>query len=86
MRVNTFYFPGWKVFVDEVERPVDIANLTGVMEFSLEAGKHRIQVQFTDTPVRNVGEWLSLFALGLLLGIPWIIRGFRSRDVPSHET
>ncbi|HIN07114.1 MAG TPA: hypothetical protein EYM65_12920, partial [Dehalococcoidia bacterium] len=35
MRVNTFYFPGWKVFVDEVERPVDIANLTGVMEFSL---------------------------------------------------
>ena len=86
MRVNTFYFPGWQVSVDGMKRPIDIEKLTGVMEFWLEPGKHRIQVQFTDTPVRNVGEWLSLFALGLLLGIPWIIRGFRSRDVPSHET
>ena len=83
MRVNTFYFPGWKVFVDEVERPVDIANLTGVMEFSLEAGKHRIQVQFTDTPVRNVGEWLSLFALASILATPWLISRLRSRGVPA---
>ena len=85
MKVNTFYFPGWKVFVDEVERPVDIAHLTGVMEFSLEAGKHRIQVQFTDTPVRNVGEWLSLFALASILATPWLISRLRSRGVPPFQ-
>ena len=85
MRVNTFYFPGWKVFVDEVERHVDIENLTGVMEFSLEAGKHRIQVQFTDTPVRNVGEWLSLFALASILATPWLSSRLRSRGVPPFQ-
>ena len=83
MRVNTFYFPGWKVFVDEVERPVDIANLTGVMEFSLEPGRHRIQVQFTDTPIRKWSERLSLLALALLFTTPWIIRGVSLRNLAS---
>ena len=85
MRVNTFYFPGWKVFVDEVERPVDIEKLTGVMEFWLEPGKHRIQVQFTDTPVRNVGEWLSLFALASILATPWLISRLRSLGMPPFQ-
>ena len=85
MRVNTFYFPGWKEFIDEVERPVDIANPTGVMEFWLEPGKHRIQVRFTDTPVRNVGEWLSLFALASILATPWLISRLRSRGVPPFQ-
>ena len=82
MRVNTFYFPGWQVSVDGMERPIDIEKLTGVMEFWLEPGKHRIQVQFTDTPVRNVGEWLSLFALASILATPWLISRLRSRGVP----
>ena len=77
MRVNTFYFPGWKVFVDQEERPVEIEKLSGVIEFSLEPGKHRIQVRFTDTPVREWSERISLLALFLLLMTPWIVRGFR---------
>ena len=83
MRVNTFYFPGWKVFVDEVERPVDIENLTGVMAFSLEPGRHRIQVQFTDTSIRKWSERLSLLALVLLFTTPWIIRGVSLRNLAS---
>jgi hypothetical protein len=85
MRVNTFYFPGWQVSVDGMERPIDIEKLTGVMEFWLEPGKHRIQVQFTDTPVRNVGEWLSLFALASILATPWLISRLRSRGVPPSR-
>ena len=83
MRVNTFYFPGWTVFVDEVERPVDIENLTGVMAFSLEPGRHRIQVQFTDTSIRKWSERLSLLALVLLFTTPWIIRGVSLRSLAS---
>ena len=61
---------------------VDIEKLSGVMEFWLEPGTHRIQVQFTDTPVRNVGEWLSLFSLASILATPWLINRLRSRGVP----
>ena len=78
LRVNIFYFPGWKVFVDESQRPLDIANLTGVMEFPLEPGVHIIQVRFTDTPIRMWSERLSLLALMLLLVTPRLIRVFRS--------
>ena len=78
MRVNTFYFPGWKVFVDDTERPVEIDSVIGVMEFSLEPGIHQIQVRFTDTPVRRWSERLSLLSLLLLFLTPWIVRRFRS--------
>ena len=77
MRLNLFYFPGWKVFVDGLERPIEVEPLTGVMEFSLEPGKHRIQVQFTDTPIRKWSERLSLLALVSLSMTPWILRGIR---------
>ena len=59
------------------------ANLTGVMEFSLEPGRHRIQVQFTDTPIRKWSEKLSLLALALLFTTPWIIRGVSLRNLAS---
>ena len=85
MRVNTFYFPGWKVFVDEVERPVDIENLTGVMAFSLEPGRHRVQVEFANTPIRKWSERLSLLALVLLFTTPWMIRGFRLPNLASSR-
>ena len=65
------------MFVDQEERPVEIEKLSGVIEFSLEPGKHRIQVRFTDTPVREWSERISLLALFLLLMTPWIVRGFR---------
>ena len=86
VRVNTFYFPGWEVSVGGMERPIDIEKLSGVMEFWLEPGTHRIQVQFTDTPVRNVGEWLSLFSLASILATPWLINRLRSRGVPFPKT
>ena len=85
MRVNTFYFPGWTVFVDEVERPVDIENLTGVMEFPLGPGRHRVQVEFADTPIRKWSERLSLLALVLLFTTPWMIRGFRLPNLASSR-
>ena len=74
LRVNTFYFPGWTLYVDGVERPIDYNNPQGVMEFSLEQGEHLVQVLFTDTPVRLWSTRLSLLALFLLLLVPWLER------------
>jgi hypothetical protein len=72
LRVNTFYFPGWTLYVDGLERPVEYNNPQGVMEFSLEPGEHLIRVVFADTPVRQASARLSLLALGLLILTPWL--------------
>jgi hypothetical protein len=70
LRINTFYFPGWTLYVDGQERPVDYGNPQGVMEFSLEPGEHRIEVRFADTPFRQAGVGLSLLALCALAATP----------------
>jgi hypothetical protein len=74
LMVSTYYFPGWTVYVDGVERPVDFGNVAGLIGFSLEAGLHRVLVAFTDTPVRLWSARLSLLALCLLLATPWLAR------------
>lgn len=72
LRVNTFYFPGWTLYVDGAERPVDYSNPQGLIEFSLERGEHLVQVFFADTPVRLWGTRFSLLTLFLLLLTPWL--------------
>ena len=69
LRLNTFYFPGWTLYVDGVERPIDYSNPQGVMEFSLGSGLHGVKFVFEDTPVRAWAGRLSLLALLLLLGV-----------------
>src|SRR5207244_7302682 len=60
LRINTFYFPGWKLDVDGVEVAIDRANPQGLMELSLAPGAHQVRVSFGDTPVRTWSMWLSL--------------------------
>ena len=43
LRLNTFYFPGWTLYVDGVGRPIDYSNPQGVMEFSLGSGLHGVK-------------------------------------------
>jgi hypothetical protein len=74
LRVNTFYFPGWTLSVDGVERSIEVNNPQGVMEFSLEDGEHLIQLRFANTPMRSWSTGLSLLALFLLLLTPWLAR------------
>lgn len=81
LRVNTFYFPGWTLYVDGAKRPVDYSSPQGLMEFSLEPGRHQVQVRFEDTPVRMWATRLSLFALVLLLcsAFPLIATALRGK-------
>jgi hypothetical protein len=75
LRVNTFYFPGWTLYVDGSERNIDHRNPQGVIEFSLEPGEHQVQLLFRDTPIRLWSSRLSLLALFLLVSTPWLWRG-----------
>ncbi len=68
LRVATFYYPGWRLTVDGEPRPLTVQNPYGLMDFTLEAGIHRVQLSFGLTPLRGWAIGISGVALlGLAL-------------------
>jgi len=66
LRFHTFYFPGWKVYVDGQEAPVYPSGDLALLTVDLPAGEHQVQIRFEDTPPRLAGNLISLLtALGL---------------------
>jgi hypothetical protein len=71
----TFYFPGWKVYVDNKETPIEFQdmNYRGVITYRVPQGKHNIVVKFTETKIRLLADFISLFSL-TILGLMIIFR------------
>jgi hypothetical protein len=68
LRVATFYYPGWRLQVDDQPRPLAVQNPYGLMDFVLEAGTHQVDVYFGSTPTRHRAVAVSLGTC-LLLGL-----------------
>lgn len=69
----TFFFPGWKVYLDGVELPFEFQdmNYRGIITYIVPPGKHHVEVKFISTRDRKVG-WL-LTGVGALLSVGWIV-------------
>ncbi len=70
VRMNTIYYPGWKVSVNGTLKKINYNNTRGVMDLELPAGDHTVAASFSETSTRmlsNVISVVSLFAL-LILG------------------
>jgi hypothetical protein len=88
LRLNIHYFPGWKIFIDGAEAPIDFSNPSGLIYFSVPAGVHEIDAKFMNTPVRTVAEFISLAGLILLLLASFFFRKPRPKtpaDDPLAE-
>jgi hypothetical protein len=67
IRINTIYYPGWKIFVDEKPAQINYNNPKGVVDIDISAGPHSIKGIFTETPLRAGADVLSLISfLGLV--------------------
>lgn len=66
---NTLYFPGWKVYVDNAEVPVEPydQNWRGIITFPVPEGEHTVKVVFEETKLRKFANALSLIGIGILL-------------------
>lgn len=64
IRVNIFDFPGWKVFANgrEIEKYVPDSEEWGRMYIKLDKGKNLVYLQFYNTTVRTVANFVSLGA------------------------
>jgi hypothetical protein len=93
LQVNSIYYPGWGVLVDNI--PVDISydNPKGVVRFPVSQGVHTISTEFRETVPRFTATMISivsviLFILAIL--VPDHIKRTLYREVsalfdPVHE-
>lgn len=63
----TYYFPGWRGYVDGQHVPIRPEAPYGLITLDVPAGEHRVKIRFGDTPIRLAGKAISLLSLGLCL-------------------
>jgi hypothetical protein len=68
IRINRIYYPGWKVYTDNIETKIDYGE-TGLMDMELPSGNHDISLVFTDTPLRIASNIISFFSLMVIMGV-----------------
>jgi hypothetical protein len=76
LRENTLYFPGWTIRVDGNGVPIQYQdpNSRGLMTFSVPQGMHIIVVQFSETKLRLISDYLSIFSVILLGALVFLKR------------
>lgn len=58
------YFPGWRGYLDGKTIDVYPSGALGVITLEIPNGEHQIELRFIDTPIRSVGNFLTLISLG----------------------
>ena len=70
IRINTIYFPGWTVAVNQLPQPVDYTS--GFMDVGIPKGSSQLKAQFTQTPLNKFSNILTL--IGLLTAVIFIFK------------
>lgn len=67
----TFYFPGWHVYVDGKETPIQFQdpNYRGVITYAVPAGIHKVLVRFENTKNVLLGYIVSFASLVIFIGL-----------------
>jgi hypothetical protein len=67
LRLYTFYFPGWRAYVDGAEVEIEVAGPEGFITLRVPEGEHEVLVRFEDTPPRTAGWIISAVGLVVLI-------------------
>ncbi|HUS60366.1 MAG TPA: 6-pyruvoyl-tetrahydropterin synthase-related protein [Nevskiaceae bacterium] len=67
LRINVYNFPGWKAFIDQKEVGIEETGKLRLITLDIPKGKHRVEVVFTNTPVRSLANLVSLVSLVLMV-------------------
>ena len=67
IRVNTIYWPEWKLYVEGEERDIVYDNEKGVIEFELKQYDERVYLSFQDDLLRTLSNTLSIAAALILI-------------------
>jgi hypothetical protein len=67
VRIPLTYFPGWVTYVDNQAVEVKEIDDYGLMVIEVPAGAHDVSIKFTNTPVRQTANIVTLFSLLLIV-------------------
>jgi hypothetical protein len=73
IRASMAWYPGWTVRVDDREVEAGPSAGSGLVEFTVPAGNHRVEVAFGRSPFRRTGEIVTLVGIFVLAAV-WRIR------------
>lgn len=72
LRLNNFYFPGWRVRVDGEPGPAPYPTTNlGLFTVDVPAGTHVMQIEWTGTVLERLANGISLVSLLVLAGVAW---------------
>ncbi len=80
IQFQTVNFPGWKVWINGGEVTIEDNNPRKLITVKVESGESQIQAKFTNTPVRTLGNLISLSSIIILViyfALKKIYRKFR---------
>ena len=84
IRLSQYYFPDWKIYIDGAEAIIEYKdNNLGLMTLILGKGNHIVWGRFYDTPVRVIGNLITLGS-GILLIILLLLSIRRVREFFSY--
>jgi len=64
---NQFYFPGWQATLDNQLAKIELTPDTGLITVLVPPGTHHLRFYFGSTPVRVMGDGISIVALIAIL-------------------
>ena len=63
IRLRTFSFPGWNVYIDKKPVNIDTEQRIGAISFQVPSGQHEVKVKFEHTQIRKTATYISFGAL-----------------------
>lgn len=75
VRLNTIYYPGWGITIDNVPKNISYQNPDGLIEVSVPVGSHRLIAEFRETVPRFLADLISL--IGVLGYIVYMFKTHR---------
>lgn len=66
IKIRTYYFPAWHLYINNQAHAIDIAN-DGTMQVTLEPGTYELQLRYQWTKIFTVGVFVSIISVFTLL-------------------
>lgn len=63
VQVPIVFFPGWKAHIDDEEIDIYPSGIYGLITANVSGGIHILTLSFTNTPIRTIGNIVSLLSL-----------------------
>jgi 4-amino-4-deoxy-L-arabinose transferase-like glycosyltransferase len=77
IEIPVTYFPGWETKIDGNNVQCSPTDL-GLISIAVEAGEHSVNLELRNTPVRVIGNLLTVACLFVIVTYPLIVKGYKS--------